>query len=409
MKGIWDAGTSSLDYTIIGNWNATTNSPDLDAVTTVGNAYIVSTAGTHTLGTISSWAVNDVALKTTAGWAILSNHYSLVTNYIYVGKQGSDTTGNGSVEKPYLTVSKAITMATSGTTVFIWPGTYTENLTLKAGVNLVGPSKFSVTIVGSVIASLTGTVYLEKIVFRSSTGKVLTVSGNTAENIQALMCNFESTTGNANDAIYYSSTSSSSRLFLTDCVVTTYTSTTAKAMNVVTGSAGSIILANTTVQLVDNPDHVVIYLGGSVAYTHTMDTIVGQVVTANTAHATVSMVTITTATVPTLVHNSTSTTPTVLSSIVTTTTASPAVTGIGALIYAATFYAGTGSGGAATLNGGLGPLPFDMASIKFRTQAALLPAGALALGYLDGVFEKTTSGLYFSVGTTRYKVDMTAV
>jgi len=118
MNGIWNSGTSSLDYTIKDNWNANTNSPDISTAAT-GDAYIVSTAGTTTLGTISSWTVNDVALKTVDGWAILSDRYSLITNYLYVGKNGSDSTGNGSVEKPYLTISKAITIANSGTTIFI--------------------------------------------------------------------------------------------------------------------------------------------------------------------------------------------------------------------------------------------------------------------------------------------------
>lgn len=37
----------------------------------------------------------------------------------------------------YTTIASAITSASSGDTIFIRPGTYTENLTLKAGVNLV--------------------------------------------------------------------------------------------------------------------------------------------------------------------------------------------------------------------------------------------------------------------------------
>jgi hypothetical protein len=329
--------------------------------------------------------------------------------YIYVGKHGHDDTGDGSVLNPYLTGTKAESVAPAGTSIFFYPGTYTESLTLKPGVNLTTSTKFSVYIVGTLTVNMTGTVYAEQIIFKNTAGKVLDFGGTTAQNFQALACNFESSTGNDNDTVYYSNSNASSKIALTDCVVTKYTSTSSKALNIVTGAAGSMILANTTEQLLDNPDHVAIHLGGSVTYTHTMDSIVGQVETANTARFTVSMVTVTTATVPTLVHNSTNTTASVLSSIVTTTTATPAVTGSGALVYAAAFYAGTGSGGAATLNSGLGPLPFDMASIKFRTQAALSPAGALAAGYLNGVFEFTSAGLFFSRGTTRYSINMTAV
>jgi len=249
---------------------------------------------------------------------------------------------------------------------------------------------------------------MDKIIFRSATGKTLTCSGTTVQNIQATMCNFESATGNTNDAIYYSNTNASSRLFLTDCVVTTYTSTTAKAINVVANSAGSIILANTTVQLVDNPDHVAIYLGGSISYTHTMDQIIGQVVTANTAHFTVSLLTIATATVPAIVHNSSSSTVSVSSSVVITTTATPAVTGVGLTAYFAIGYASTGHGGSATLNGGLGALPFDMASIKFR-QSNLIPSTTILAGYANGLMEATTDGLYYTYGNARYKLTMTEV
>ena len=36
----------------------------------------------------------------------------------------------------HTTIAAALTAASSGDTIFIRPGTYTENLTLKAGVNL---------------------------------------------------------------------------------------------------------------------------------------------------------------------------------------------------------------------------------------------------------------------------------
>jgi len=42
------------------------------------------------------------------------------SNYLYIGKNGNDDTGNGSANKPFLTVSKAITEALSGTTLFIY-------------------------------------------------------------------------------------------------------------------------------------------------------------------------------------------------------------------------------------------------------------------------------------------------
>jgi hypothetical protein len=45
---------------------------------------------------------------------------------IYVATTGNDTTGDGSTAKPYRTVSHALSLAESGTTIAIGPGTYNE-------------------------------------------------------------------------------------------------------------------------------------------------------------------------------------------------------------------------------------------------------------------------------------------
>ncbi len=61
---------------IEGNWNADTNDPDIDGATE-GQAYRVSVAGTHDLGGINSWVVDDIALKGSgATWYKLSGSAS---------------------------------------------------------------------------------------------------------------------------------------------------------------------------------------------------------------------------------------------------------------------------------------------------------------------------------------------
>jgi hypothetical protein len=324
------------------------------------------------------------------------------TKYLYTGKNGNDTSGNGSAGKPYLTIQAAISAASSGTTIFIFPGTYIENLTMKAGVNLVAPSKYSVYVRGTITMNITGTVYVEKIVFQSSSGYVLDFAGTTVQNFQSLMCNFESLSGGG-DAINYSNTNSSSKISITDGNVTVYISTSAKALNCVAGCAGSFIAAGVTFQLIDTAANVCIYLGGAIVFTHTMDVIKGQVVTADTARATISMVSVEANGIPVFVHNSVNVTPSVFSSIVINTTSSPVITGIGAIAYFAIGYANTGTGGASTLNGGLGPIPFDMGSIKLRS-ASLLPAETVAAGYANGIFEFDGTHLYFTIGTTRNEI-----
>jgi len=47
---------------------------------------------------------------------------------IYVGPQGSDSTGTGSAASPYATISHALTTAPSGSTVMVEPGSYTNEL-----------------------------------------------------------------------------------------------------------------------------------------------------------------------------------------------------------------------------------------------------------------------------------------
>ena len=47
---------------------------------------------------------------------------------IYVSKSGSDATGDGTLEKPYVTVQKGIRVAVAGDEVIVMPGTYAENI-----------------------------------------------------------------------------------------------------------------------------------------------------------------------------------------------------------------------------------------------------------------------------------------
>lgn len=62
---------------------------------------------------------------------------------IYISKDGSDTTGNGSIVRPYLTVTKALaSVTTAKKTILIFPGTYSEAAALVwpsvTGVSLIG-------------------------------------------------------------------------------------------------------------------------------------------------------------------------------------------------------------------------------------------------------------------------------
>jgi len=317
------------------------------------------------------------------------------TAYLYVGKNGNDGTGTGSANAPYLTVGAAITAASSGTTVFIWPGSYIENITFKAGVNLTSPAKFAVTITGNHTSNFTGTIIVDNVILTSATGTTLAVSGTTAQNLQLYNSDINSGTG---DGVNYTNTNASSKLLLTDSNVSVVTSGgSARAIYTGASSAGSIQLNRASVKL-DSAANIAVALNGAVSYIHTSDVIYGQVTVANTVSATIAMVTMTATGAANLTTNSSGLTT--VAEVIASTNVSPAFAGAGALAFLALAETSTGFGGAATLNGGLGALPIALAPIKIRPYT-LLPAGAVAAGLVAGTFEYDGTHLYFTTGTTR--------
>jgi hypothetical protein len=66
----------------------------------------------------------------------------------YVATNGNDSYSGTHQNDPYATLKKALTSATSGDTIFLYPGTYTEifPLTVPVGVSIKGESLRSVTI-----------------------------------------------------------------------------------------------------------------------------------------------------------------------------------------------------------------------------------------------------------------------
>ena len=69
-------------------------------------------------------------------------------NIYYVSKNGNDLNSGTHENDPYLTLAKALSEASNGDTVYIYPGTYEEQLplTVPAGVSIRGTSIRSVTV-----------------------------------------------------------------------------------------------------------------------------------------------------------------------------------------------------------------------------------------------------------------------
>ena len=352
------------------------------------------------------WSTKNVNPATGNGWwtkGVVSNLIK-PSNYIYVAKNGNDTTGDGSANAPYLTISRAILIASAGTTIFIWPGTYTENIALKVGVNLTCPVQYGVYIIGNHTATGTGTIISDNIILQNASsaasGTTLTVSGSTVINLQfyGSYINSASLSG-AGDAIQWTNTNASSKIQIIDGNVSVAHSNAAARCFVSTvGAAGSII-ANRVSFKVDNPDNVALAIGGAVSFTHTADAVLGQAVVSNSASYTSGINTHTTATVPTVVTNSTGTTT--MLNCVQIGTAIPMVSGAGVFTEAAVLYPSAGKGTASTLNGGQGAYIINMSSVKLRS-------GTLKPVPQDGLLEYDATHLYFTIGTTRYTITLTA-
>lgn len=119
----------------------------------------------------------------------------------------------------HTTIASALTSATSGDTIFIMVGTYTENLTLKAGVNLCafGGDQITpnVTIVGNCTATFTGTCSLSNLRLQTNSAACLTVSGSNATIVNLYNCYINASN---NTAISYTSSNASSTIKITNCM-----------------------------------------------------------------------------------------------------------------------------------------------------------------------------------------------
>lgn len=124
-----------------------------------------------------------------------------------------DPSGKGD----FTTITAALAATTTGQ-IFIRPGTYTENLTLKADVNLVAYDCSSltptVTIVGKLTATFAGTCTIEGIRLQTNSDNILSITGSSATIVNLLSCYINATNATA---IVSTTTSTSSKILLYYC------------------------------------------------------------------------------------------------------------------------------------------------------------------------------------------------
>lgn len=113
----------------------------------------------------------------------------------------------------YTTIQAAINAAFSGQVVFINPGTYTETITLKAGVNLYGTT--GVNIVGQLVANYTGSVSVFMVNMVTNGAPCINASGSGAMNLSLVRSTFSSTNASV---ISWTNSNASSIFNLATCV-----------------------------------------------------------------------------------------------------------------------------------------------------------------------------------------------
>lgn len=124
------------------------------------------------------------------------------------------TAGSGT----HTTIAAALSDASSGDTIFVKPGTYTEDLTLVAGVNITAYSGDALTpnvnIVGNATATFAGTCTISNISLTTNSSAFITVSGSSATIVWIDNCYLDISD---NDGIVFSSSDSGAELTFVDC------------------------------------------------------------------------------------------------------------------------------------------------------------------------------------------------
>lgn len=82
-----------------------------------------------------------------------------INNVWYIAENGNDTTGNGTISKPYATFAKAQSMAGSNDTVVVFNGAYTENWTITKSLFINCGIDNEVKLTGSLSFSQTNPFY----------------------------------------------------------------------------------------------------------------------------------------------------------------------------------------------------------------------------------------------------------
>ena len=139
---VWVAQSEGDVTTVSGTAPITVDNTDPQNPVVGVNAASTSAVGVVQLDdTLTSTSITEAAtanaVRITYDAALLSGITSATTIYVN-NTNGNDSTGQRGTTKAFLTITAALAVALNGDTIFLSPGTFTENVTLTKGVNLVG-------------------------------------------------------------------------------------------------------------------------------------------------------------------------------------------------------------------------------------------------------------------------------
>ena len=148
--GAYTAGTGlTLTGTQFSITNTAVTAGAYGSASSVPN-YTVNAQGQLTLASNTAIAID--ANQITSGTLPVANggtgrtvgNYSIYANEIHVGKDGNDTTGDGTLINPVLTITKALTLVGAGrNTVIVHPGSYSESPTVSSANTTIATSELT--------------------------------------------------------------------------------------------------------------------------------------------------------------------------------------------------------------------------------------------------------------------------
>jgi len=190
---------------------------------------------------------------------------SNISNVVFVSQAGHDTFGTGDLVNPYKTIQRAIDLVSVNGTVVIDSGTYTENLTIVDGVNLVAVAKHTVVVVGKLTINNTTTnngMSFDGINFTNSTDHTVNHISTISHNLSFYECNITQTGSGVYNAYNVLATTGDSQYKNTQ--ISSQNSTGgSKAIYTGVGTAFGMTLFDCLIGVEDDADAVAIELNGN--------------------------------------------------------------------------------------------------------------------------------------------------